>query len=174
MIVRHPFERLLSAYRDKLEDSESGREHGTWHYYQQYGKAIVAKYRKNELQTTRIEPTFAEFVEYLIHTDLALYADDHWIPYYLFCTPCLVNYDLIIKFETFEQDVGLFLDRVRSDRSPEWKHMTRGGRSIDKIHSYFSQLSRRQIEALYEKFQFDFQLFGYSVDEYFDLATNSE
>ena len=43
--MRHPFERLLSAYRDKLENSVAGREHGTLHFYRKYGEAIVRKYR---------------------------------------------------------------------------------------------------------------------------------
>lgn len=49
-----------------------------------------------------VEPTFREFVHYLIDTDLASYGDDHWMPYYLFCTPCLVKYDIIAKV-----DIGL-------------------------------------------------------------------
>lgn len=43
------------------------------------------------------EPTFREFVMYLIHTDLASYGDDHWMPYYLFCTPCVVDYNIVAK-----------------------------------------------------------------------------
>lgn len=45
LVVRHPFERLLSAYRDKLENSVAGREHGTLHFYRKYGAKIVRKYR---------------------------------------------------------------------------------------------------------------------------------
>lgn len=45
LIVRHPFERLLSAYRDKLENSVAGREHGSLHFYKRYGESIVRKYR---------------------------------------------------------------------------------------------------------------------------------
>jgi len=44
-----------------------------------------------------VEPTFREFVDYMIETDLGSYGDDHWMPYYLFCTPCLVKYDIIAK-----------------------------------------------------------------------------
>jgi len=45
LVVRHPFERLLSAYRDKLENSMVRWEHGTLHFYQKYGAKIVRKYR---------------------------------------------------------------------------------------------------------------------------------
>lgn len=50
LVVRHPFERLLSAYRDKLENSVAGREHGTLHFYRKYGGKIVEKYRGESRQ----------------------------------------------------------------------------------------------------------------------------
>jgi hypothetical protein len=82
LVVRHPFERLLSAYRDKLENRRIGTEHGTAHYYTKYGSHIVAKYRPggNKTHTQWLlkpgqylwdpelpkpmgfEPTFKEFV----------------------------------------------------------------------------------------------------------------
>ncbi|KAF0298912.1 hypothetical protein FJT64_003772 [Amphibalanus amphitrite] len=109
-------QRLISAYRDKLENIRVGLQHGTEHFYKKYGRRIVEKYRRkgagvlgrgwDALNVMRevinrvafqpghgddervpplgIEPTFGEFVQYLIDTDLANYADDHWIPYYLF------------------------------------------------------------------------------------------
>lgn len=51
LVVRHPFERLLSAYRDKLENSVAGREHGTLHFYRKYGGKIVEKYRGKSRQS---------------------------------------------------------------------------------------------------------------------------
>lgn len=53
LIVRHPFERLLSAYRDKLENSVTGREHGTLHFYRKYGAKIVRKYRSKSRESKR-------------------------------------------------------------------------------------------------------------------------
>lgn len=38
LIVRHPLERLLSAYRDKFERANR-------HFYEAYGKEIVRRYR---------------------------------------------------------------------------------------------------------------------------------
>lgn len=63
---------------------------------------------------------------YLIDTNLSQYADDHWIPFYLYCTPCLLHYNVIAKVETMDQDqlyvirlLGL-QDRIR----PRWRHKT--------------------------------------------------
>lgn len=73
----------MSAYRDKLENTNYGQEHGTVHFYQKYGSKIVKKYRKNGNDTKTwellkpnqylwnpdhpkpagIEPTFQEFVK---------------------------------------------------------------------------------------------------------------
>lgn len=171
MVVRHPFERILSAYRDKLENSTGGPQHGTLHFYEKYGHIIVAKNRKTSAnQETKIEPTFPEFVSYLIDTDLTLYADDHWIPYYLFCTPCLINYDVIIQFETLQQDVQLLLNLIGEKRGPSWKHSTSIGTSkTELVKSYYGQLSRETISKLYDKYRIDFELFGYSIDGYLSI-----
>ena len=48
IVVRHPFERLVSAFRDKLE-----RKHTPIYlndfYYKSYGKKIVQKWRQKAL-----------------------------------------------------------------------------------------------------------------------------
>ena len=53
LVVRHPFERLLSAYRDKLENSIAGREHGTLYFYRKFGAKIVQKYRSKSWEEKR-------------------------------------------------------------------------------------------------------------------------
>ena len=78
----------MSAYRDKLENINSGREHGTLHFYHSFGRKIVKKYRKNGNKTKNwnlmnsnqymwnpnepkpegIEPTFEEFITFVILT----------------------------------------------------------------------------------------------------------
>lgn len=173
MVVRHPFERILSAYRDKLENSTINRQDGTLHFYEKYGRKIVAKYRgKSPNEDIKIEPTFKEFVSYLIDTDLTLYADDHWIPYYLFCTPCLIDYDVIIQFETLQQDVQLLLNLLgEKSGGPQWKHSKTAGRrsKSELIKSYYNQLDSQTILKLYDKYKIDFELFGYSIDGYLSI-----
>lgn len=192
MIVRHPFERLVSAYRDKLENTNIGQEHGVEHFYKKYGRKIVEKYRPagQGLPAVRysqdmddpsipapkgVEPTFEEFVKYLSETDLVYYADDHWMPYYLYCTPCLLDYDVIAKFETLERDQNYVVlkKRLGNRIKPTWKHLTKGVKTSDTVRKYFATITKKDLMALYEKYRIDFELFDYSVDEYLEYVRDS-
>lgn len=145
-----------------------------------------------------IEPTWREFVLYLINTDIASYGDDHWMPYYLFCTPCSLNYDIIAKVfnsiginsksfdlklfeklflklqvESLQRDQEFALKELGLDNliKPQWKHRVNSHVNAAKI--YFSQLSKQLVHDLYKKYQLDFELFGYESREYFDYATST-
>ncbi len=50
LIVRHPLERLLSAYRDKLESADRNE-----HYHTTYGRRIVRDFRKQGLKRFGLE-----------------------------------------------------------------------------------------------------------------------
>ena len=50
MIVRHPFDRLVSAFRDKLERIKTNQNMETHYYYKLYGKDIVKTYRARAIE----------------------------------------------------------------------------------------------------------------------------
>lgn len=185
MIVRHPFERIVSAYRDKLENINIGQKDGVQYFYEKYGKKIVSKYRKSNNGTRRfklphlddrpdipppegIEPTFDEFVQYLIDTDLVQHSDDHWMPYYLFCTPCYINYDVIAKFETLERDQMYILKKLGLEQkiAPKWKHLTKGKKTADIARKYMKSISRDKILKLAKKYEVDFEMYGYTMGNF--------
>jgi len=52
MISRHPFDRLVSAFRDKLErfrTTGDGDPNAATYYYNEYGRKIVEKFREEAL-----------------------------------------------------------------------------------------------------------------------------
>merc|ERR1712241_1638405 len=63
-VVRHPLERLLSAYRDKLESGKNS------HYSAIYGKV-----------------SWQQFVNLVLSTSVEK-LDEHWRPISLLCSPC--------------------------------------------------------------------------------------
>merc|ERR1712131_399449 len=84
--VRHPFERILSAYRDKfyvLADTPNEKNKAA-KFFRLYGNKIIHKYRSKEDTTAQSQkyskiPTFSEFVDYLLDTDVEMY-NEHWLP----------------------------------------------------------------------------------------------
>ncbi|PSN31927.1 hypothetical protein C0J52_21772 [Blattella germanica] len=184
LIVREPFERLLSAYRNKIE----GLPH---RFYRKMGREIVAKYRKHNLlleepkpSPTPSGPTFSEFVDYI--TDEAYSSktqkfDEHWAPFYSFCTPCHVNFTVIAKLETLTRDQEYIIRRAglenilmlskHKDRPKTVLNKARDGKNTnDLVKKYYSQLSEQQLKKLFNIYGIDFEMFGYNMTKYYSMV----
>uniref|UniRef100_A0A182MUV9 Carbohydrate sulfotransferase n=1 Tax=Anopheles culicifacies TaxID=139723 RepID=A0A182MUV9_9DIPT len=98
IVVRHPFERLMSAFEDRLVSKKNA-------YYTRVAQAIYKRYHP----IGRGSISFRDFVQYIIddveHNNGTIALDIHWCPINNLCTPCLARYDFIIKLETYKQDV---------------------------------------------------------------------
>lgn len=177
MVVRHPFERVLSAYRDKLENSERDLKDRGGYYYAIYGKRIVKAYRKpsssdDHNYNNQKEPTFREFIQYLLDTDVEEY-DEHWRPIFLLCTPCHVRFDIIAKMETLSRDADFILYHrgLSNTVNVEWSHRTdQSQKTSDVVKSYYSQLTSSEVKQLYYKYLPDFLMFEYDLDPYMRLS----
>lgn len=106
--VRHPFERLLAAYRDCFfaKDSSEYELRKADLFRRRYGLEIIRQHRTEPQSSNSVyatAPTFREFVSYLLATDVAKY-NSHWIPISLLCRPCSLSYTIVAKAETFERD----------------------------------------------------------------------
>ena len=100
-----------------------------------------------------------------IHTlqeSVLIKVDVHWRPFTFHCSYCDINYDLIGRMETWNDDLnyiirnrGLEKDlKVSADKNPSTlstKEMTR---------EYFDTLSKKQKEDLYHMFRVDFEMFN--------------
>ena len=99
----------------------------------------------------------------------------------------------MLKLETLEEDADWLFNKLKLGRlRDDWNSLAsmnkksgegevrvhggpggEGGLSSDLISSkYFSQISRENITRLYQKYQVDFEMFGYErqVKSYIDLG----
>ncbi|CAB3360465.1 Hypothetical predicted protein [Cloeon dipterum] len=174
MIVRDPFERLLSAYRNKIEAFRHK-------FYRKLCKEIINKYRKPGSPYQGLKgPSFSEFVMHVVDTSDK--PDEHWAPYYRFCTPCQVNFTVIAQVESLSRDqeyvirhAGLAEELPLGRRGHrEVLNKARGAPTNELLERYFRQLSKDQLMALYRIYRIDFDMFGYDADRYFRMINEPE
>lgn len=176
--MREPFVRLLSAYRDKLENV-------TPPYYRKLARSIVADHRQ---KATKIfgpiksyGPIFYEFVAHLIdkHKAQEYDFDEHWTPYYKFCTPCAVNFSVVAKLETLTRDSRFVIQQLglghvlgpevkdRRTRLRTVMNKSRDGKNTTALLGYyFNQLDKQMFNDLLRIYGIDFEMFGYDPEVY--------
>ncbi|XP_026844032.1 carbohydrate sulfotransferase 11 [Drosophila persimilis] len=179
LFVRDPFERILSAYRNKLEGNRNT-------FYKALGTKIVHRFRNHSQggPWPRCGPTFEEFVRFLIAEHGAgKRFDEHWAPIYSFCTPCSVNFTIIGKTETFQRDsefiirqAGLETLLLGLGKLPQRKQRRIGNQARSGIKSeavverYFADIDRSTLDQLLKIYRIDFELFDYDYRKYYDMV----
>lgn len=152
--VREPFERLLSAFRDKFETY-------TTSLYSQLGREIVGKLRKSsESKNSNKLPSFDEFTEYLSTLPDNPQWDMHWRPIHQVCYPCAIDYDYVGHFETVKEDADYILQQLKLDKMAEFPSFS-GSKTSKRLTKYYSQIPRKRIEKLIEIYRPDFDMFNY-------------
>ncbi|KAM8715413.1 hypothetical protein ACLKA7_002462 [Drosophila subpalustris] len=177
LFVRDPFERILSAYRNKLEGSRNS-------FYKALGTKIVHRFRRRSTggPWPRCGPTFEEFVRFLIeeHKEGRRF-DEHWAPVYSFCTPCSVNFSIIGKTETFQRDSefiirqagleSLLLGKLPRRKLRKIGNLAKSGiKSEALVERYFADLDRSTLDQLLKIYRIDFELFDYDFFKYYDMV----
>lgn len=69
LLVRHPFSRIVSAFEDKLKNRKARSD--SMYFYGHYGVKINRSFRENRKYNKRKEPTFEEFLDYLVQTNVS-------------------------------------------------------------------------------------------------------
>ena len=99
------------------------------------------------------------------------------------CIPCNISYSTILKLETLDRDLEWVLKKldlkhhqhdfsnimaVQMDENK--KNATLTSESLSR--KYFSQITKVNIRRLYEKYEVDFEMFGYEgqVQKYIDMG----
>jgi len=181
IIARHPLERLVSSYKDKIAGALPGTVHD------KLRRKITLKYRNEEDLPKDIQglpslpkvrhlpvefiPTFTEFVQHVLdEEDVHHEPDMHWAPVYSFCNPCQVKINTIAKLETLEEDTDYILERIAL--SKDKLHMKKrnsapdGKNSSEVTNMFLKQIGEDLYKRLLELYQIDFDIFGYKVSNF--------
>lgn len=110
-----------------------------------------------------------EFVQYILTPELSNSSirgtyDRHWEPIVDLCHPCLIEYNVISKYETIAQDSRFVLRKIGAENITleESQH---AGKTRKLLLEAFSLLSDEMILKLSNIYKNDFEYFGYEKIE---------
>lgn len=179
IFVRHPFERLASAYSEKIATLPEDRRQEKPHY-DQIRQKICEEYvtlntsyssTTNSSFYEKCIPAFEHFVKYILDEYATSFTSDpHWRPYSTICTVCQYKYNFIGKLETMETD---YSELLRYLNIPDWdiqKRRNPSQKSQKSYQQFFSSLSDELFCRLKEFYANDFHLFSYRPDDYIDRS----
>ena len=145
LTVRHPYERLVSMYRNKFENCKAPMFSGPDGIMEKIMKmfrvgdlSLTPDQRAAQLQAARLEclkpvsqrfidkhnpymnpmgATFKEVVSFIVRSfQSGIWPDFHWIPVAKSCDLCIRNYEVIEKFETLERDHYYLLKNLNEEQ----------------------------------------------------------
>ncbi|XP_072763061.1 carbohydrate sulfotransferase 11 [Anoplolepis gracilipes] len=186
LIVRHPFQRLVSSYRDRIEDNSRYTAQSLLYARQILYLSRPELFRPNITggnilqkiflanRRLKIVPSFREFLEWLLEQSPNHY-DDHWAQYYTHCAVCDTNYNFILKLDEYTfGEINYVLSKLQLDKSkiylPKLQRTRAGITNFDVTCKYFHNVTTDMILRLYEKYKVDFEMYNYKIDKYLSCA----
>ena len=167
-IVRHPLERLTSAYRDKLASpllrvvnsrTFTYFEHLKYSILQAYEPYLYQKWEA-ERKMADVSVTFPVFVTWLTEHNSSEVVNEHFAMQVDNCQPCRMHYHFYGNFKTFVNDSIQILSKFTSNLSPfsENGYYKPGLETRQLLPTYYSQLSPILKERLRQhmKLELDF------------------
>lgn len=183
LFVRHPFERLASAYQERIATLPKDRIQSE-PYYDNIRKVICRRYMSFN-QTDYLSfghhpcehkiPSFEHFLRYILQNSQIQNGidrmDAHWKPYSLICQVCQFHYNFIGKYETFNDDLTRFLQRLGISHWNMNKRRGASGQTTWQYKQFYSTLSDQLICQLKHLYQDDFTFFNYHLEDYVNRTT---
>ena len=169
--VRHPFERLVSAYKEKVVETSVLDEKAQKDRLKEFAFFKANPKYREWYEKDHSFPSFIDLVlnEYAQSKHLKFNTiNGHWAPMSMKCYYCDVTYDVIGRMETFSDDLKYIIkiNKLENILLDDKKTRTTGGSPKHDALKYFSKLRKEKVFSLYEMYKMDFELFGYNAIEY--------
>ena len=166
MIVRNPLDRLVSAYKDKINHPV---ERGINSFPNNIMLQIMKKYSRDDYEkwlaakaTTRYVVPFSNFVQYVIDTPYEK-LNIHFRPMINLCQPCTVKYDFYGAFKQYNNDSKLLIHKLDAEERYRYNKGEHVFPTLEMIYQYFSQLPQglkeKLFQYLYHELEFYYHLY---------------
>ena len=151
--VRHPFERLVSAYLDSVVNWKTKPASQT--------KENLSKYEGQSFKDFVTSTVLREAKESTDMMYSQMFTD--WRPYHTHCNFCKVPFKVISKMETFDEDRGRILKMLGvEDEKKDIRLRVHGGNQIQNMTmEYFKNIPKEVKNELLELYQYEFDMFNY-------------
>ena len=171
MMIRHPLERLVSAYRSKIEPPLEISGHDKllnpllsnrktpkgMNLFQAHRRWMLSKYQPWRLKkwaqsngSYSINVNFITYVQWIIDSD-DRYLNEHFSSILFNTAPCRVDYHLYLNFKNYSREVRLLIKKLNT--SSEYFVDNSLHNTQDETHTqlpyYYSQLSVELKERLF-------------------------
>lgn len=172
MIVRSPLERIVSAFRNKLESPLKSPKLLS-KFPERVKKKILQMYRPNEFEfwqksasysVFNLSVTFEEYVKYITDSR-SLDLNEHFQSQIDICHPCLVEYDFYGNFGTYSQDAKALIKKIGANPryyKDESLHEP-SQQTSHFVSQYYSKLDERErlrlLGSWYDEFAFYYTLY---------------
>jgi len=168
LLIRHPFQRLLSTYRGKVLGADSDFP---WFGGEALKLAHPELFRHNKTlaemtapQQVLGPPTFGQFLDWIAKS--ATY-NDHWSMILEACHPCAQNWSAVLKIETMEHDSKLLISHLQPDVNIS--HIpVRHSHQKKVIHDHcymslpeYADVKEGTIDYFLHLYKVDMEMFGY-------------
>ena len=168
--VRHPFERLVSAYNDKIRERWIKKK-GYQKWFENdtsFSSFVNLVLYQHQTSCNPSKPQITSSKSSNNNCESNL----HWRPFVIRCSYCDINYDMIGRMETWNDDFNYIIRKRKLEKYfPVQKtdnrqyHATKQN-TTEVTKDLFSNLSKKQKEDLYKMFRIDFEMFNYNPEIY--------
>ncbi len=157
-ILRNPLERLVSAFRDKLEAPFNFSSMNK--YTQFFEKMKVKKYQKSKFDqwiasngSSELKLHFQTYIQWIIDTPNEN-LNEHFCPTIYLSQPCRMHYDFYGNFKTISADVKLVLKKhkIPSEYFYDQSYYVPGNGTNALLQKYYSTVSAEVKQALFKDF----------------------
>ena len=136
--VRHPFDRLISAYLYLRTENKTFEE-------------VIMQEILEKITPDQTRGTYRDIVPF-------------YRPYNAYCAFCNIKYDIVSKMETFEEDKQRALDILGVENEGE-RLNTEGGQEIQNLtRHFFKNISEEHMAAIVDFHKYDFLMFDYNYN----------